>query len=381
MTAESPPGTQPGQIIMVATSLQTMGGISAVTSVYRDAGLFRRWGISYVASHVDGSALAKAWQAMSALMRYLRLISCSRVKLVHVHSASRASFWRKSLFVVIARLFRVPCLFHLHGGEFLRFFYDDCGNLGRRYIRHILTSAAEILVLSDSWKKSMSSIVPDARISVLPNPVIGPGKRLNPERDAQYDILMLGGLTEAKGFFVLLDAVARLTDRFPDIRVGCAGDGNLDAATQRIQALNLSGHIDILGWVDKPTRDTLLTSSSLLVLPSFAEGLPMSILEAMAAGLPVVATSVGGIPDAIESGVHGLLVGPGDTDALTDALVALLADPDLRQRVGEAGRVKFLREFSVDVVIPRLEEIYGHYGALPSRADATISSSNLSKIR
>lgn len=351
---------------MVGTSLTTMGGISAVAKVYKETGLFRRWGVRYIASHTDTSRLMKIVFALRSFGTYFYLLLLGRAELVHIHSASRASFWRKSPFVVLARIFRVPCLFHLHGGGFRTFYYSECGSLRQWFIRRILLMTSEIVVLSEVWRQSISRIVPSARVSVLANPIVAPPEKAH-SRDAQrYDVLYLGRVFESKGIYVLLDAVSRLKESFPSLKIGCAGDGDLREVALALERMSLADTVDILGWVDKNTRDDLLASSSILVLPSFAEGLPMSVLEAMASALPVVASAVGGIPDAIESGEQGILTVPGDVESLTNALETLLNDPDLRQRMGNAGRDKFLQMFSVDVVIPQLEQIYSRYGVVAS---------------
>lgn len=351
------------QIIMIGTSLSTMGGISAVVNVYKDAGLFRRWGIRYLASHTDGSALKKITWAMRAFGNFFFLLLFGNPRLVHIHSASHASFWRKTPFVLLARAFRVPCVFHLHGGGFLTFCYSECGRIRRWIIFRVLRLASDVIVLTEAWRRSLLQILPPERISVIANPVECRGEDAASTRGKKYDVLYLGGFFENKGVHVLLSAISGLRAHFPEIRICCAGGGDLEKFALARSKYELDDSIEILGWVDKQVRDNLLSSSAIFVLPSFAEGLPMSMLEAMASGLPVVVSAVGGIPDVIESGKHGILTDPGDVEGLRMALEALLTDEDLRLRMGSAGRVKVLEAFSVDVVIPQVTELYRKYNA------------------
>ena len=112
-------------------------------------------------------------------------------------------------------------------------------------------------------------------------------------------------------------------------------------------------------------RTELLATASIYVLPSYAEGLPISILEAMSAGLPVVTTPVGGIPEAITDGEEGLLVPTGNAEALSDAIQRLLSDSELREAMGSRGQAKFDTCFNANVVLPQLESMYRDLGVLP----------------
>ena len=146
------------RLIMLGTALETHGGIAAVLSTYRAQGLFERWPIAYVPTHCDGGALRKLLAAAKALGTFVLLLARCRRVIVHVHSASRASFWRKSLFVAIGLLAKCPVIFHLHGGGFARFYETECGAAGRRIIRFILDRAACVIVLSERWRTWISSV-------------------------------------------------------------------------------------------------------------------------------------------------------------------------------------------------------------------------------
>jgi glycosyltransferase involved in cell wall biosynthesis len=109
----------------------------------------------------------------------------------------------------------------------------------------------------------------------------------------------------------------------------------------------------------------VLAEATVYVLPTYAEGLPMGVLEAMLAGVPVVATLVGGVPDAVENDVDGFLVAPGDIDALADRIMRLLGDAGLRERFAARARSKVLEQFSPERVLAQLESLYGKLGAMP----------------
>lgn len=167
----------------------------------------------------------------------------------------------------------------------------------------------------------------------------------------------VGRFVPPKGHTYLLDAIVRLQSQFPDVKTLVVGDGALlRPMEEKAQALGLSDAVVFTGI----RRDVpeILALLDVFVLPSLWEGLPIALLEAMAAGLPVVATRVGGVPEVVEDGVTGLLVPPRDPDALAEAITRLLRDPDLRCKMGQAGRERVESEFSVEKMVRKTETLY-----------------------
>ena len=126
---------------MLGTSFESRGGIATVVNAYRAYGLFERWPIDYVPTHTDRGALRKLLALIKALLNVIALLARHRRVLMHVHSASHASFWRKSIFMTIAMLAKCPVILHLHGGGFARFYDVECGKVRRRIIRFFLERA------------------------------------------------------------------------------------------------------------------------------------------------------------------------------------------------------------------------------------------------
>lgn len=344
-------------IVMVGTSLETRGGISAVVAVYRAQGLFERAGITYLASHRDGGAFAKLAALAEAWLRFAGLLVARRVALLHVHAASRASFWRKCLFLLPAFAWRVPTVFHLHGAEFALFFESECGPRRRAFVRWVLGRVDAVIVLSTWWEAWMRASIPAARVAVIHNPIVVPALPPAP-RVSDAIVLSLGRLGHRKGSYDLLAAIAQLKSLGIDARLRLGGDGELDAVRARAVELGIADRVDLLGWVGARAKDAELAAARVYTLPSYNEGLPMSVLEAMAAGLPVVATPVGGIPDALRDGTDGYLVTPGDVDALAARLGALLTDPLRAGAMGFAAHERARAEFSADALVPRIEAVY-----------------------
>ena len=357
------------RLIMLGTAFETRGGIAAVVSTYKAQGLFERWPIDYLSTHCDGGAMRKFLTAVEALLAFILLLARGQRAIIHVHCASRASFWRKSIFMAVGMLAKCPVIFHLHGGGFARFYETECSAVGRSIVRFFLDRAACVVVLSSQWRTWITGVTGNPRVVCVPNPVLPVSGRAPSDR--KNVVLFFGRLGRGKGVFDLLDAIAGLRASMPEVRLVCAGDGDREAVAKRAVQLGIGDAVSFTGWIGPSKKQLLLRSAAVFVLPSYAEGLPMSLLEAMAAGLPIVAAEVGGIPDVVTDGVNGFLFTPGDTAVLERLLCRLMHDPELSRRIASAARETVRLRFGADRVIAQLEEIYaglGLAGAAGARA-------------
>jgi glycosyltransferase involved in cell wall biosynthesis len=350
------------KIVMIGTRFDTMGGISSVVNVYREAGLFGRFPIHYIATHCDGGNVAKLKIALLAYCRFLAMLLSNQVGLLHIHVSSRASFWRKAFFYFAARLFRVPIIMHLHSGGFHIFYEQHCGPLRKKLVRSIFDHATRVIVLSQTWKTWLQTISSNRHIVAIYNPVLLPPLPASRPATQAAQLLVLGRLGKLKGSYDLLAAVAKIAPRFPALKLNLGGDGELAQVAARASELGITAQVNLLGWVRGSDKDQHLQAASIYLLPSYNEGMPMSVLEAMAAGLPVITTPVGGIPEAVSDGVEGFLVQPGDVDALADRLTQLLLDPSLMQQMGVHARHKIESTFSAEAILPHIEALYAELG-------------------
>lgn len=294
-----------------------------------------------------------------ALLRLAGCFALGRVDLVHVHMAAFGSVLRKGMIVELARLFHVPVLLHLHSGS-LPGFFARRGPLGRNAIRRVIRSASEVVVLGEYWRDFVSTTfgVAARRISVLHNAAAGPTAVPLREEGGPVRLLFLGRLIPLKGLDVLLNALATDECRRRSWTLTVGGDGDMDTYRALAHGCGLDDRVRFAGWLDQKGCRLALTEAQVLVLPSMVEGLPMSVLEAMAYGLPVVATSVGAVPDAVQHGATGLMVPPGDAAALSTALVRILDDRGLRRRFGFNARARFEALFTVPAQRDRIVDIY-----------------------
>lgn len=351
---------------MIGPAVDGKGGIASVVSVLQQVGFFERHHVRYVSTHVVGSRLAKLGAAVAGVWQVLVICVFARPRIVHVHSASHASFFRKSLMLAIARAVGLKTVFHLHGGGFKKFATAESGALTRWWIRRTLTKSSAVIALSESWADFLREYAPAVKVHVVANSV-AVRELAQPACEVPARILFLGRASRSKGIFELLEAIASLTAQSPQmsqIRLAIGGDGDLDEIARAVEQLGLGAHVEILGWVGPERKEAELARAAIFALPSYDEGLPMSMLEAMAAAKAVVVTPVGGIPQAVSDGVNGLLVAPRDVAALAQALRSLIEDDALRQRLGRGARATIVERFSTDAVLGKLDALYRELGGI-----------------
>jgi glycosyltransferase involved in cell wall biosynthesis len=325
-----------GSVVMVGPGLGVRGGVSAVERAVIESAP-ESVSIRHVATMVEGPKWLKLVQFVRALFSIaLRL---RRHDVVHIHFASGASSRRKMLIARFALARGARVILHAHGGAY-REFWASISPLERAFTLKTLRRAHRLVVLGERWREFYASLgVPPQNIVTLPNPVSLPTRV--PERAAQDRVrfVYLGMIDRRKGAFDLLEALARLSPAVAErVRVVIAGNGAVDELRAFAVRLGIAERVEILEWVRAQERDRLLEISDAFVLPSYAEGLPMSLLEAMAWGLAPICTPVGSVPEYIKDGVNGLVVEPGNIDDLAAAIEKVVSDPALRVRLGQVAR-------------------------------------------
>ena len=259
--------------------------------------------------------------------------------------------YRKALVVAVVKAMRRPVVLHVHAGSGdIDTFLDRLGPLRRGILRAAFAASDRVLSVSASSAGTLRARLIDAEIVVVPNapPEVLP----NPPRPGreEVEILYLGGFDNpVKGGAVLLEALPALLQRCPRARVLLAGPGQGPES--------LPDRVRWGGWLDETAKDRAFRSADLFAMPSLSEGLPVALLEAMARGLPIVVSRVGGVPEVVTDGVDAVLVEPGDPAGLASCLGDLVEDPERRRELGEAatGRVRRLAD---DDVYSRLDAIY-----------------------
>lgn len=287
-----------------------------------------------------------------------------RVRAVWIPVSSNApAYLRDALFILAARAAGARVVTHLHGGGF-RDFYERAPAAVRWLVSMTSARVDRAWVLGEGLREMYQGLISPDRIRSVPNGVPDPacGAAEESTVPGPIEFLHLGQLSEAKGVIDLIEAARRLRGDGVDVRLVLAGPW-LNAAEEAairesIARAGVDSEVELPGVVIGRDKAALLARADVFVLATSYpyEGQPMAILEAMAAGLPVVATSRAAIPDTVEDGVTGLLVPERDTDALEAALRRLADDQTLRQRLGDEGRRRWAREFTSDHAMARVVE-------------------------
>lgn len=366
MTPDRVPIASCRSVLMVGTDRAGTGGIRAVVCGYIEAGLFDRYPVRYVATHRPGGVWTKLAMALLGWWRVAMALVTLDAPLVHVHTASRASFWRKSVVCLLARAARRPYLLHVHGGEFMKFYAQESNPLAQRFIRHTLTSAALVIALSEEWRDRLLAIAPGARVEIVPNGVAVPDlQTLRRPQDREPTLLFVGDLIRAKGIFDLIRAFALIARRQPRVQLTVAGGLPAPQIRELTAELGVQARVAFPGWLGPGRLRSELAGATVFVLPSYAEGMPMALLEAMSWGLAVIATPVGGVPQVVEHGINGLLVAAGDVEGIAAAIVRLMSEPALCEALGTAARRTIESRFSLQATLDRLGAVYRRFGLEP----------------
>jgi glycosyltransferase involved in cell wall biosynthesis len=304
-------------------------------------------------------ALRHAWKFLSLLLH-------SRPDLVYVPiSQGTGGYLRDLTFLLPARWLRIRVIVHLRGSEF-RTFYQESAGLLQLLIRYSLGSIRRVIVLGESLRNIFAGLVPDERISVVPNgseDLLAGGPLPERTGGAQLTGLFLSNLRRRKGVLVALEAAISAIQQDPNLRFIFAGEYRYEELRNLIESQQRdSGLVERLllpGVVSGADKQRLLLESDFLVFPPIApEGHPRVILEAMAAGLPVITTAQGAIPETVLDGVTGFIVPPGDAGAILEKIQLLTQDPDLRRRMGQAARQRFLDFYTVEISNARLAQVF-----------------------
>jgi glycosyltransferase involved in cell wall biosynthesis len=333
------------RVLMLGPSLKEKGGMGSVATLILKATPpeieikhFSTW---------DGEASQVS--KLNMLLVFIRAISVltwellnDRVDVVHLHVAERGSVWRKSILAAIAMIFRKPVFMHTHGCEF-HLFFEKLSPILKSAVCWIFQRCTYVIVLSDSWKDFYLKHcrLKEDKVIVMPNPIEFPVEIPERLESEDFNFVFLGKIDRRKGVFDLLNAFAQLDEKLKrKASITIAGTGDLKGALELAEYLKIDKRVHFKGWIDSTQRDRLLARANAFLLPSYNEGLPMALLEAMSWGLPAIATPVGGIGEIIIDRQSGLLVEPGNVKQIAKAMQSLLEEESLRMRLGNTARTR-----------------------------------------
>lgn len=346
---------------MIGAGRDVRGGVSSVVNSYYDAGLDKLCELTYLPTMEDGSKLKKLFVAAGARLRFETLIKKNDI--LHVHMSSDNSFYRKAVFIRKAHKEGKKIIIHMHGSTFDLFYKERCSDAQKQQVREVFAMADQVIALSEDWKEFLAEYICDEqKIVVIYNAVKIPEAY---QKDyASRKMLFLGILGQRKGTYDLIEVLPEILRQYSDCHVYFGGDGERQQAEQMCREQGIADRVTFLGWVRGAEKVKLLKECSIYVLPTYHEGMPMSILEAMSYGMAVVSTYVGGIPHIIIDGENGLLCEAGDKTALQNKLLKVLKNENLRKSLGQDAYRKMVQHFDIR---EKVKHIYGIYKELERR--------------
>lgn len=333
------------------------GGMSTVVKNYYESDLIDKIDIKFIATYNEGNIIYKLLFAIQAYIKILLELAFNRkIKIIHINMAARGSFYRKSIVVLLSKLFRKKTIIHMHGGAFSVFYEQECNNITKKYINFIFNISNIILVLSNEWKERFERYNIYTKIKVLYNGVKVP--LVNNYNEKNNNIIFLGKICEEKGIFDLLLVIKQLREKNNDIKLIIGGEGEVERLSSEIKKLGIEENVNYLGWINTDERNYWLKKSKIFILPSYYEAMPMSILEAMSFGIPVISTQVGGIPTLINNNVDGILYTPGNLEELRNSILKLYSDDNLLKKISNNCYKKCKNKFSLDKINNEILKIY-----------------------
>jgi len=297
-----------------------------------------------------GSAAASMLVLGAAIGRVVGDRLTGKVAGVHVNMAERLSIFRKGILLNVSRLIGVPTVLHLHAAQ-MESHYQSLSPLRRFLIRRVFHAATHVIVLGENSRRFVVERmdVPAERVSIVINGVPAPRLPRRPESaHGKKRILFLANLWERKGAGDLIEAMALCRFDPAEVELLIAGGGDIDLYRAQSTRLGLDAVVHFLGWVEQNRAAELMASADVMILPSHDEGLPLSILEALANSVAVICTPVGEIPTVLDDGVNAVFVNPHDVPGIAAALQKVMDDPALRTRLEAAGRNAYENRFSLE---------------------------------
>ena len=346
------------RVLMCSSARTEKGGMNSVIDQLMDHDWGDEFEFTYLATHISGNPVKKSLFFARSYLRLKKLIKKNTFDIIHIHMSYKGSFFRKYYVTKLCKKNSKKVIIHLHGSEFKDFYYSGDENRKAK-IQELFNLADVTIVLGESWREFITSISPKANVVIVNNAVKIPDiDEKKPHERVTF--LFLVALIKRKGVMDLLQATKQLVNEgVTSFKVLIAGSGAEEQSLKSYVTENsLSNFVDFLGWVENDDKPGLFEKSDVLVLPSYNEGLPIAILEAMSYGLPIISTNVGSISEAVENDKNGYLFFPGNVDDMHDGMKQLVLSKDKWNVYSKNSRKYAINKFSEDVYFNKMEIIY-----------------------
>lgn len=344
------------KVLMVGNAPTVKGGITTVINQFRNFDWNKKdIDLKFIPTYIDKNAIIKILYFIMAYVRIIFVCIFNKPDIIHIHMSYKGSFTRTYFIQKLAMKFKIKNIVHLHGSEFKKW-YDTLDEKKKSKVRLLLYRSDKFIVLGNVWNDVIKNIEPNTKTIILKNSVKIPNVKV--AFNDKKTLLFLGVLIKRKGAHDLIEALSRI--KIKNYKLLIAGSGIEEANLKElVNKYNLNENVEFLGWVDFEGKSKLLANSQILVLPSYNEGLPMSILEAMSYGIPILSTNVGDISTVVINGKNGYLCNPGNVELLSEHLSTLInMQKEQWEVLSNNARETIIKEYSEDEYFKLVEEMY-----------------------
>lgn len=351
-------------IVLLGPDLRAVSGVSTHLNQLMGSQLTDEFRLLHFRVGSEGhseSTVARLWRYFVSPMELWRFLRRNDASAVHINTSMvPKAYWRDLVYLAVAKIAGSQVIYQVHGGS-LPLEFCKGSRLLEALLRRLLRTADHVVLLSDVARRGYAELDSDLQVEVIPNAVYVDGKRPTPtdRSDAPLRLVYIGRLVASKGLFEALDALALLTAERVEATLVIAGTGPDEARLRsRARELALDHRIVFAGAVRGDAKDALWQEADVLVFPTYREGLPYALLEAMATWTVPVISPVGAIPEAVEDGVHGLFVPPRDVRRLAEAIKHLSEDRFELRRLAEAAHARAIERYTVQRLAEDFARLY-----------------------
>ncbi|MGD7043170.1 glycosyltransferase family 4 protein [Jeotgalibacillus proteolyticus] len=344
------------KVLMIGSKLSVNGGITRVVKNYLKSELPIQVDLKYSSTYLGKSHFSNIVYFLIKLIYLWYHTRLNNYDVYHIHMSYKGSFVRKYILLKILNKSKTKIIIHLHGSQFKEFF-NKSSKVKKKKIVKFFDECDVILALGDEWKRYYSSIT-NTKVISLDNAVFP--KNIVKQTKEKIYISSMGLLSKRKGTYDIIEVIDKIKDEIPEgIKVLIGGDGDLEQIRKIIDQKKLSDKILTPGWIgDEKEIADIYEKSLIFLLPSYNEGMPMSILEAMSHGVPVISTNVGSIPSVVQHEVNGYIIEPGDKNKMEEYILELINDKEKREDMSYLNLQKITKKYNLDKNIEDLISIY-----------------------
>ena len=337
------------KVLFIGPDIDAKGGIASVLKSYKE----HLPAFHYLKSNSRHGTIPGLFSLLWVFISlpFIRLFTCRSI--LHIHVATGKSFIRKSWIISWGRILGYKIIFHSHSGKCIEYFRK----VGLSKIKRTIDKCNHIVVLSDAWKEYFRNTFGYTNITIINN-IVSPAISFPNKNRNIIELLFLGLIKKDKGIFDLIEVIGQNKNIFKGkIHLTIGGVGDREQLEAIISDLGIIDMIDFVGWVSGETKNRLIHDCDIVILPSYIEGLPITLLEAMAYGKATISTNVGGIPSIVHNGFNGFIIEPGDKGALFSAIRHYVETPSDLLTHGKNG-LQIVKSFYPDEVCKQLETLY-----------------------